>query len=399
MIHSFTCSNFYSFDDTVGVSFRVDNKSPDNHSYIRTPSGAKLSLVEAVIGPNASGKTNLLKVLPMLRWLIVDSFDLNPSSLLPVKPFVPHQEKGVPTKLSVVFEVDKDIFEYEVHLTQQRIQFESLMRRNKSSQRLTNKTLLKREYNNRTKSYSLELKGFLAPAGFPKVLRQNATAISTAVRLNHELSVQISSYWQKVDFNVMESGWMGDQIFGDQLGTQGALQFYHFNQELRIRAEEMLAKFDLGFAAFEFEEQPNGQVSFKILHNFGKEQFSLPVDYESSGTKQLFIILKTILMALSNGGIAVLDEFDAKLHPEMVEELIGLFTDRTTNPNSAQILFTTHSHKILSKLDKYQIVLTEKSREGHTDAWRLDDMKGVRSDDNYFSKYMAGAYGGVPNFD
>jgi predicted ATPase len=81
----------------------------------------------------------------------------------------------------------------------------------------------------------------------------------------------------------------------------------------------------------------------------------------------------------------------------MVQELVGMFTDGTINSKNAQLLFSTHSHQILSQLDKYQIVLTEKNSDGQTETWRLDEMKGVRADDNYYTKYIAGAYGAVPN--
>jgi hypothetical protein len=50
----------------------------------------------------------------------------------------------------------------------------------------------------------------------------------------------------------------------------------------------------------------------------------------------------------------------------------------------------------LSKLDKYQIVLVEKDENGISDTWRLDEMPDSRSDDNYYAKYIAGAYGAVP---
>ena len=48
--------------------------------------------------------------------------------------------------------------------------------------------------------------------------------------------------------------------------------------------------------------------------------------------------------------------------------------------------------------DKYQIILTEKNEKGVSESWRLDEMIGVRADDNYYSKYIAGAYGAVPKF-
>ena len=105
-----------------------------------------------------------------------------------------------------------------------------------------------------------------------------------------------------------------------------------------------------------------------------------------------------MLQALSKGGVVVLDELDVNLHSEMVLALIDLFIQPETNPKSAQLLFSTHSHLLLSKLDKYQIILVEKNGKGSSESWRLDEMSGVRADENYYSKYLAGAYGAVPRF-
>ena len=91
-----------------------------------------------------------------------------------------------------------------------------------------------------------------------------------------------------------------------------------------------------------------------------------------------------------------MDEFDVNLHPEIVSTLFDLFIQPETNPYNAQLLFSSHSHRILTKLDKYQIVLTEKNEKGESEAWRLDSVSGVRADDNYYEKYITGTYGAVP---
>jgi len=34
-----------------------------------------------------------------------------------------------------------------------------------------------------------------------------------------------------------------------------------------------------------------------------------------------------------------------------------------------------------------------------SEAWRLDSIKGLRADDNLYAKYMAGAYGAIPQVE
>ncbi len=50
----------------------------------------------------------------------------------------------------------------------------------------------------------------------------------------------------------------------------------------------------------------------------------------------------------------------------------------------------------MHQLHKGQIVLVEKNADCESDAWRMDEIKGIRVDENIYAKYMAGVYGAVP---
>lgn len=401
MIHSFSCENFYSFGELTTVNFVVNENAPQNNGYIQAPSGTRLSKVEAVIGPNASGKTNLLKVLPFLKWLIVDSFNVIPNFPVAVHPFAFDEHMNKPTKLSVVFEVNAFVYTYSFSMNQSKILFEELKLKNKTKEKITNKKIFARSWDEEAKRYQFTGKGFNLPKGFENLLRSNASVIGTAARLNHKTSQDIAKFWQEIETNVGEAGWVGDHLLpvsAAQLGE--ALNFFSENESLKKEAEKLLSRFDLGLEGFRITKQQNANgisMNVQAIHSFkGEEKFLPGLQYESSGTKQLFVLLKTILQVLGRGGIAILDEFDVSLHPEMVTTLFDLFANLETNPKNAQILFSTHSHMILNKLDKYQITLVEKNNDGLSESWRLDEMSGIRADENYHAKYIAGAYGALP---
>jgi len=146
--------------------------------------------------------------------------------------------------------------------------------------------------------------------------------------------------------------------------------FYNSNKALKEEAEKLLRHFDLGLDGIEITKaiKDNGtSMSIKGIHLFDGEKQSLPIQYESSGTKQLFVLLKNILVALEKGSMVVLDEFECNLHPEIVMALYDLFIQPETNPKNAQLFMSTHSHIVLSKLDKYQIVLVEKDENSISD--------------------------------
>lgn len=402
MIHSFSCKNFYSFADLTTIDFSVNDKAPNNNGYFAAPSNVRLSKVETVIGANASGKTNLLKVLPFLKWLIIDSFNVSPTGFLPIKPFMFGTNKKKPSELSVDFEINGNIYTYSFVLDENKIISEELKVKNKSKEKMTSKKLFFRQWNDKSKKYELNDKNFNLPKEFANSLRGNASIVSVATRFNHKESLELLNFWQKIETNVVEAGWVGDHLMPSASKRLiEVLDFYSDEKNVAIKqeAEKLLSRFDLGLDTFEIikEKKDNGfRIDVRVAHSFGDTKEYLPLQYESSGTKQLFILLKTILFVLANGGVAILDEFDVNLHPEMVLSLFDLFIQPETNPNNAQLLFSTHSHQILSKLDKYQIILTEKNENGISESWRLDEVSGVRADDNYYSKYIAGAYGAIP---
>lgn len=400
MIHSISCKNFYSFGEETSLVFEVNGNAPENNGYFVAKSGVRLSKVETVIGPNASGKTNLLKVLPFLKWLIIDSFNMKPENPIVVQPFAFGNEKNEPTDLSVVFEVDGKVYTYAFTITKEKILSEELKLTSFAKEKKSTKKIFSRNWNAKENRYDFEGDNFDLPKGFENLLRSNASVIGTAARLNHAESQAIATYWGQIETNVIEAGWIGDHLLPNSIAQLGeAFDFFSENSALKQEAEKLLCRFDLGLSGFEIkkEKKENGfSLNVRASHMFNGQTQYLPVQYESSGTKQLFVLLKSILAALEKGSIAIVDEFDVNLHPEMVMALFDLFIQPETNPKNAQLLLSTHSHMLLSKLDKYQIVLVEKNENGISEAWRLDEVSDVRSDDNYYSKYIAGAYGAVP---
>lgn len=121
----------------------------------------------------------------------------------------------------------------------------------------------------------------------------------------------------------------------------------------------------------------------------------MPFFEESSGTKSLFVLLRRLLPVLQSGGLAIIDKIDNDLHPHMLPVILELFKFEHTNPKNAQIIFTCHTPEVLNILKKHQVYLVEKT-DLHSEAWRLDEMSGIRVDDNLYAKYYAGALGATP---
>ena len=107
-------------------------------------------------------------------------------------------------------------------------------------------------------------------------------------------------------------------------------------------------------------------------------------------------MLLNLIKVISKGGIAIIDEIDARLHYDIARKLISLFTNKETNKYNAQLFFSTHQPLFLNDRDKKQIFLCEKEDYLNTDVYRLDEIEGVRNTENFFEKYLSGTYGATP---
>jgi len=66
MLLSYAFTNFQSFRERTEVSFRLDNKAPQTAWSSNIKSVGRVAKVMSVIGPNASGKTALVKPVAFL---------------------------------------------------------------------------------------------------------------------------------------------------------------------------------------------------------------------------------------------------------------------------------------------------------------------------------------------
>lgn len=135
-----------------------------------------------------------------------------------------------------------------------------------------------------------------------------------------------------------------------------------------------------------------------FFNHIGLEKdFEVPLFLESSGTQSIFSLLYRILPILEKGGIAIVDEFECNIHPQMLEKFVTLFADKKTNKNNAQLIFSCHSPELLDHLQNTQIILVEKNEHGISTAFRLDSISNIRNDENIYAKYMARTFGAIPN--
>ncbi len=128
---------------------------------------------------------------------------------------------------------------------------------------------------------------------------------------------------------------------------------------------------------------------------------TLDLSSESDGTQKLLALSAPIIEALTDGKILIIDELDSSLHTELVKAIVMLFNSEETNPNNAQLIFTTHDTNLLNQkfFRRDQIWFTEKDIYGVTDLYSLVEYgKGKTRDDLELAKnYLKGKFGAVPH--
>lgn len=392
MIISMRFSNFYSFAQEALINFALGKKPIPSGFDINLPD-LRLNKVLAVVGANGSGKTQFIKPLVFLSWFASSSFlKGDPDSDVPFQPHRLHLEED--TMVEVDFLLDNQTYRYRLVLNNERIQFEGLYVKTSSQFSY----LFKREKKGET--FSFKEKGFPFPANKAETLRDNASLLSAAYSYDILEARPFIDFFKSVASNV---AYMGRRHFRSEALFHAA-ESYEKSPRLKARMIEVMGMFDLGLSNVEikaFEATDKDGSSEQLYMPIGIHQsadgkaFSLPFLEESSGTQSAFVMLERLLTVLENGGCAVIDEIDNDLHPYLIPKIIEWFRFEHTNPHQAQLIFTCHTPEVLNRLQKHQIYLCEKQQQ-ISDAWRLDEVVGVRADDNLYAKYMAGALGAVP---
>jgi AAA15 family ATPase/GTPase len=408
MIHSFTFKNFCSFSEESAISFEDIRRGQETQSNMFADSlaGVRLSKITTVIGPNASGKTNALKALAFLSWFVRNSFVglEGEKEKIPVDTFAFSENKDKPSEFEIVFEHKGETYKYLLHLCRTHVIKEELYKKDKKTNHFN--YLFKRIWNETTQKSEISQRINLKTEVVKEILRKNVSLVAASVAIKNDFLTDISAFWRKIISNVNRMGKSWDTVSLEEQGLFQAAEEYNKNKNLFGKAIRFLKDIDLGLEDIgiregEAQNATTGETK-KIylpygIHLINGKKYQLPFAFESSGTKNMFVLLHFLLPAIEQGGIAIIDELEIDLHPHTLPRIIELFGNPVTNPKNTQLLFTTHSLEILSHLEKEQVILVEKNKECKSEMYRLDELKGIRRDDNIYAKYMAGAYGAVPN--
>jgi uncharacterized protein len=366
----------------------------------------------AVYGPNAAGKTNLIRGLAFVQSMVLHSASETTRVQNVHQPFkFSAATINEPSEFQVTFAQNKIRYEYGFAISAERIEREWLLEYINPRGR----TLFERSYDARKKQYKWKFGEHFRGqrATWSESTRPNALFLSTAIQLNSEQLRPVFEWFQKRLIAIVGGITLNPALtlalLNEPEGKERLLPFLreadlHITN-LDIQREPVPAGARILPGSAIIEHTPQGTanlVRITLSHSSsdGAKDVGLDLDDESSGTQLLFRSAGAWLNVFKNGEVLLFDEMDTNLHPLLARFLIKRFHSQVTNPNNAQLIFTTHNTSLLTQdlFRRDQIRFVDKERDGASKLYPLTDFK-TRSDDVLEKAYMRGKYGAVPILD
>lgn len=417
MLLSFTVGNFRSFKESKTFSMKAASIQ-EHKDFVRESNNAKLLPVAAVYGANSSGKSNLLSALKTMKTVLLSSVKTNPTEKLKTDTFKLDEEyTQKPTLFDVVFSTNGTTYRYGFEYTETSITGEWLYTVN----------------NDREKNLFIRnSEGIGISKDFPEgkdkeeATAENRLFLSLVAQLNGKTSLAVMKWFE--DLRIISGVY--DSSFKDY-----SFKYLFADNPQSQLAQTFVNSMDLGFTSLRKDESKEKEYDLSNTNNknildrvFEKYMLNWPAlkiqtghkvllkdgsfteaffpndEMESEGTKKIINMSGPIVDSIINGGIIVVDEFDAKLHPLLTKKIIDIFNSPETNPYNAQLIFATHDTNLLSNkiFRRDQIWFAEKNREDEsTDIYPLSEIKEqngdkIRNDRVYEKDYINGKYGAIP---
>lgn len=402
VINRLEIENFGSFRDHQVLDLRVPRsvrELPERFAPIFEGAEIRVPKVVVLLGPNGSGKSTALGAVAFLAWFLRESFGVDGPSL-PCRQFNDAESAARPVKLAVELGGRIDFaapaaepapevagtlrYELELEVVDglvRRCAREALRFRSRGEGKW-------RRVFERDGSGAVRGSDAFPLAGYAQVvdkIRDNASVVSTLALFKHAPSIALAK---------AANGVTGNYWFGRfEPSDPQLIEFLAREPEIVAALNREIERIDLGVDGIRVELGPSGPL---LLFSHRGLQFPMPWEFESHGTRSFIRSFPHLFRALHYGGIAVVDELDAAIHPSLLPEIFRWFHDPERNPHGAQLWASCHAASLLDDAVKEEIVFCEKDAQGRSSLYSLMDVGDVRRGDNLYKKYMGGTYGAVP---
>lgn len=400
MLVSFRVENFLSVGNRVELSMiAVDHDTSLPGNIITTqlnrsrPRPVRLLKSAVLYGPNASGKTNLLKAIKSFSGFVRAAIQ-NTGNPIPFVPFALDPVwKTRPSAFEISLIEKGTLYRYGLSADTVCVHHEYLYATDKAGER----KIFERTKENAAEHYTY------GPAGrnlkkFDPFVRPDSLLLAVGASYNN---ADCRMAWDRIG----QMASTGIDIHTRKMGLPDSIK----TTEKADLFSEIVKYLGFGFSGLSIRhpegwrgggacgETPRPEILFVYTDSAGREVL-LDEATQSDGTLIFINLFADILSASKgNGGLLLLDEIESSLHPLLCDALFG-FVHALPSDN-VQLLCTTHNTQLLNAavFRRDQIWLTEKNRGGETDLYSLADFKDKpRKDARWGKQYLEGRFGGLP---
>lgn len=428
MLLFFETENFRSFKEPALLSMVAANAYHENEEQLIDQNLPGLGVTRVlrsamILGANAAGKSNLYDAMAVMRRMVLYSDGAIPAETWPCHPFA--LDKGCchePTRFLAAFVRGGVRYEYEFSYDADRVTDETLRSFPVGRARLVFRRVTDGDGNATVTcgNKSMERAFSLAASMVDKrTLLLSFVGNRTQARgVEKVVEALLPPFdWFEHGLNFYDHSPQAansPRLSGEILdGTSGTVQQRELIKSVVRAADVGIAEMSVGSGTWEeFVAQqrpdlsssnpmPGTSATYKWIEFTHDGAYDADSRIrESSGTLELFYLMGPVSQALVRGETLVIDELGASLHSLLVSEVVRLFLSPTTNPNDAQLIFTSHAPYLLcnSLLRRDQVWFAEKDGHGATELYPLSDFK-PRKGESLVNGYLGGRYDGVPSVE
>lgn len=397
MILKIEFKNFFSIRDLVRIDFRAANINTAlarelGHN-VMDWNGVPVLKSVGLFGPNASGKSNILKAIDFCCRMILNSHLYNEGAVFNFEPFKFDGWQDKPSKFLIDFVCEGIEYEYSFELTKTKIISESLYhypvgRRAK---------VFLRDIDGK---YSFGTGVISKPSDVVLNTSDKNLFLSRASSMNREIPQKLYRYF--LNHFLLGLVNVNELMVLDSFNTYKkvilkALEICDTDiTDIEARKEQVASPVAIpgqGELSFTLVDV----LKFKTFHRNQKDvMFDLDLE-ESSGTRKLFQILIRLLDVVKNKKSIMMDEFDMGLHTRLADFILDLIHAS----EGSQLLFSSHNTNLIDvkRLRRDQIVFVNKSEDGATEVYSLYDFKDFRENMDAEKGYIQGRFDAVPYVD
>ena len=429
MLIEFKFGNFRSFRDDAVLSMEATGLSTFKNSLI-TYKTTKLLPSVVIYGKNGGGKSNVIRAF----WLAVQFIrnaqrTQHEKASIPVKPFLLNDTSvNEPTSFEFTYVLDEVKYTYGFAATKNCVVREYLYHAPKGQKSM----VFEREYQNFTFRENAEKRKRQL---ISETVAPNQLYFAIACTMNEKACIAAMKWFREYLFFSRDYTDIPHQLleYSEDTNMLNAISNYAKMADLGIKdmkfeiksteldesltfPEEMPEGIKSALTTFmqALSDAPNnsettrmmGEVDATSFHkgidSDGTERlYPLKLSDESDGTRKLMAIAPGVERVLACGGVLLVDELEKEMHPMLFELIVSKFQSKTSNPNNAQLIFTTHNTELLNMelIRKDQIYFADKSRkDGSSSLYSISEF-ATPTTENVRKGYLMGKYGATPDIE